>query len=58
MFFGHNFCTTNARWPIKGYRDADFRLVFFLKKETKIGSRSWGPGPDDVGQKGLNLSLL
>jgi len=28
-FFGHNLLITNARMPIKGSQDADFRLVFF-----------------------------
>jgi len=32
MIFGHNLPTTNARWPIKGYKDADFHLVYFIRK--------------------------
>jgi len=28
-FVFHNLLTTNARKPIKGFKDADFHLVFF-----------------------------
>jgi len=28
---------------------------FPIKLESKIDSFGWGPGPDDLGQKGLNL---
>jgi len=30
--FGHNFPTTNAKWPIKDSKDADFLLVYFKRK--------------------------
>jgi len=41
---------TNARRPVKGFEDADFNLVFFLKKQT-ITPWGWGPGSDDMGHK-------
>jgi len=35
-FLIHNFLvTTNARKPIEGSKDADFQLVFFIKKEAQ-----------------------
>jgi len=27
MIFGHNLQISNAIWPLKGFKDADFRLV-------------------------------
>jgi len=41
-FVDHNLPTTNATWPIKGSKDADFRLVFF-KKVTKNCLLGLGP---------------
>jgi len=41
--------TTNARTPIKSFKDEDFHLECF--KDTKIDAWDWNPGPDDVGQK-------
>jgi len=42
--------TTYARRPIKCSKDADFRLVCFLKKKHIASSCGWDSGPDDVGQ--------
>jgi len=33
-FVGHNFPTTNPKWPIKGSKDADFRLDYFKREKT------------------------
>jgi len=37
--------TTNARRPIKGSKDADFRLVAFTKKNQKNAPWGWGRHP-------------
>jgi len=34
-FLVYNLLTTNARKPVKGSKDADFRRVFF-KRSTKL----------------------
>jgi len=34
LFFSQNLPTTNARWPIKGSKDADFFPSLFLKERT------------------------
>jgi len=49
LYLGHNLQTQKARRPIKGSKDADFRLV--IKKETKIVSCVWGAGPGDISKK-------
>jgi len=36
LFLGHKLATTNGRKPIKGSKDACFRLVFFKKKTMVI----------------------
>jgi len=36
LFLGYNFPNNNARKPIKGSKDADFRLVYLKKKEKEI----------------------
>ena len=58
MTFGHNFWTRNVRWPIKGSKDLDYCLVCNKNLSQKISSFSWGPGPDKLGQKGLNQPHL
>jgi len=53
---GHNLLNTNARRPVKGSKDADFRLAFFTEAiycPLGLGPStrwmwSWGPGSDDV----------
>jgi len=32
LFLAINLPTTNARWPIMGSQKADFRLVYFWRK--------------------------
>ena len=46
--FGHNLPTTNARWPVKGSKDADFRLVYFIRKNGYIATWNFFSVPDDV----------
>jgi len=36
MFFYHNFLTTHTRGPSNGSKDADFRLVYFKRKNNEI----------------------
>jgi len=48
--------TTNAKKPVNGSKDADFRLDFLEKH--KAPSCGWSSGPDQVGQKKLNLPLF
>jgi len=57
VFIGNNVRTTNARWPIKGCKDVDFRfrLVFCKKQILPLGV---GPRAGDLVQKCLNLSIL
>jgi len=54
LFSGHKFPTTNARMPIKGSEDGDFRLVYFQKKETK-NLLGLGPRTQCRNKKNLNL---
>jgi len=56
--FVHNFWTRNARKPIDGLKDLDYNLVSTKILSQKISSCGWGPGPDGLGQKGLNLPHL
>jgi len=54
-FPGHTLPTTNTKTPINGSKDT-FSPSFFLRK--KASSCGWGPGPDEMGQKGINLPSL
>jgi len=58
MFFGHNFRTRNPRKPIKCSKDLDFSLVYNKNFSEILPSCGWGPGPDNLGQKCLNLPHL
>jgi len=55
LFSRHNFQTKNAGKPIKSSEDSDYSLVSNKNLSQKIISCGWGPGPDDLGQKCLNL---
>jgi len=55
LFLGHNLLAANAKKP--GSKNEDFRPIFF-KGKHKVPSCDWGSGPDEVGQKDLNLPLL
>jgi len=57
-FFSHNFRTRNARKLIKGSKDLDFNLVSIKNLSKILSTIDWGPGPDNLGQKGLNLPYL
>jgi len=54
--FLHNFWARNARKPIKASKDLDYSLVSTKNLSQNFCSSSCGLGPDDLGQKGLNLS--
>jgi len=38
LIFDDNVTTTNARWPIKGSRDANFRPAYFERKNMQIAT--------------------
>jgi len=48
-FFGRKLPTTKSKRPIKGFKDADFRLVF--KKNKEIAPWNFFSAPNDVIQK-------
>jgi len=58
VFFGHNVWTRNLRKSSKGSKDLDFSLVSTNNLSTTLSPYSWGPGPDNLGQKGSELSRL
>jgi len=45
---------TNATRPIKGCKKADFRLVYFKRKNKEMTPCIFFSGPDDVVQKSLD----
>jgi len=55
--FGHNVSTTYARKPINGLKHSGKSLDSTKGLIQIIDSCSWDPGPDDLGEKGLNLPL-
>ena len=48
----------NDRKPIKDLKDSIYSLVYNKKFNHKIDSCVWGSGPNDLGQKCLNLPHL
>ena len=58
MFFSHNLPTTNVKSPIKGSKTADFRLIFFKRKNKEITSWNFFSSPDDIIPKPLDSYAL
>jgi len=55
LFLGHNLPTSNARRPMKGFKDADIRLVHFKRKKGWNTTWTFFSGPHDVIQKSFDL---
>ena len=56
--FGHNFWTRNTRKLFKGSKEWDFSLVCTKNVSEILVLCGWDPGPDNLGQKCLNIPHL